>query len=369
MPEARFRTALDSVLNGETQAVLHYQPIVDLRRGRVVGYEALSRFPSPPPLSPEEWFRSAQVRGKRLQLEERMCRMALEGRDLLPPDTFLTINVSPLFLLSEEWDNLLTDVRDLSRIVLEVTEGERVLDYELFRSRLERVRNAGGHIAVDDTGSGYASLKHVMELRPQFVKLDRFFIGGCEADPAKSALISMIGEAADRMDAWMVAEGVETQPELFELIRHRVPLAQGYYLGRPSPNMLPLRKDTGTLIRERSEEMPYIPGLHPHLELVKVYADLESAAKGVMSGNTTGVVVDSYGRPMHLVEMHPLAGCRTLHEPMRVQVSSTVSEVLRRALSRPASHRFDPLVAISEKGDFLGVVRVDHLTNAIISRN
>ncbi len=81
--------------------------------------------------------------------------------------------------------------------------------------------------AVDDAGSGYSSLQHIMEMRPNFIKLDRNFITNCDSDPAKSVLIEMLGKAANRLDAWIIAEGIETKEELAELIRLGVPLVQG----------------------------------------------------------------------------------------------------------------------------------------------
>jgi EAL domain-containing protein (putative c-di-GMP-specific phosphodiesterase class I) len=371
MSDPRFRTALDAVLLGERLPVMHHQPIVDLRRGAVVGYEALARFPGQPQLPPDEWFRSAGTRGKRHQLERMVARLAIESRDLLPQDTFLTVNVSPLFLMSDDCNRLFAEIGDLSRIVLEVTEGDRVDDYTLLRKRLDCVRKRGGNIAVDDTGSGYASLKHVMELRPQFVKLDRFFISGCQSEPAKAAMIHMLGEAADRMDAWLVAEGIEEEPELFELMRQGVPLGQGYLLGRPAPEMQPLAGSLAASIRKRSSAAPANNSLVHHLESALLFDSLLDAQETLRRSPqaSCAVVVDEHTRPLHLVEYHPLMGVRTVPAPMRVQVESSLVEVLRRAMSRTVSQRFDPVVTINGRGTYQGVLRIDRLTQAMLSVN
>jgi len=195
MSELRFRSALDAVLAGTALPLMHFQPIVDLRRACVVGYEALVRFPAPPVLPPDEWFANAANRGKRVALERIVTALAMDSRGSLPPDTFLSVNMSPCFLASDECSTILDGQSDLSRLVIEITEDDRVRDYPSLRNRLDSIRDRGGSIAVDDTGSGYASLQQVMELRPQFVKLDRFFIENCHAEPAKSALIQMIGDA------------------------------------------------------------------------------------------------------------------------------------------------------------------------------
>jgi EAL domain-containing protein (putative c-di-GMP-specific phosphodiesterase class I) len=367
MEEVRFRSALDAVLAGSRLPVMHYQPIVDLRRATIVGYEALARFPGPPNLPPDRWFLGAQARGKRNLLESLVMRLAVSGRELLPPDMFLSVNLSPVFLLSRECDALLVEFGDLSRIVLEITEGDRIHDYSAFRTRLDNIRNRGGSVAIDDTGSGYASLKHVMELRPQFVKLDRFFVEGCHAEPAKGALIHMIGETADRMDAWLVAEGIETELELHELMRHGVPLGQGYYLGRPSAEMLPLTEETRKAILARS-----LPaqgqGLWPHIESAQLFCTRQEAERSVdqANHNATAVVVDTDQRPVLVIERHPLLGTRALPEMMRVQVASGVAEVLRRAMARPLAMRFDPVVVIGERGQFHGMLRIDYLAQAAL---
>src|SRR5258708_21245841 len=121
-----------------------------------------------------------------------------------------------------------------------------------------------------------------MEVRPDFLKLDRGFIGGCHLDPSRKALIEMIGTIASRLDAWIIAEGVETRPELEQLIALDVSLAQGYHLGRPTPRMEPVpehvqhaittladaRKGAGTLncAMERCAMLRSRGVAHEHLE-------------------------------------------------------------------------------------------------------
>ncbi len=368
MEEARFRAALDAVLAGSRPPEMHFQPIVDLRRGTVVGYEALARFAGPPQLPPDRWFLGAQARGKRMLLESLVMRLAVDCRARLPPDTFLSVNLSPVFLLSRECDALLHTFGDLSRIVLEITEGDRIHDYSAFRRRLDNVRNRGGSVAIDDTGSGYASLKHVMELRPQFVKLDRFFVENCHLEPAKSAFIHMIGETADRMDAWLVAEGIENELELQELMRQGVPLGQGYYLGRPEAEMHPLDEDLRQSVVARAKPN-LTSGLWPQLESVLFCSTVAEAelSVGDEKRSSAAVVVDVDGRPLMLVEKHPLVGVRSLPDAMKVQVASGIPEVLRRAMGRPLAQRFDPIVVIGERGECHGILRIDHLAQAALT--
>ena len=86
-------------------------------------------------------------------------------------------------------------------------------------------------IAVDDTGAGYAGLHHLISVRPEIIKLDRTLVAGIDTDRPRRALVEMFGSFANRFDAWVLAEGVETAAELATLRRIGVPLAQGFLLG------------------------------------------------------------------------------------------------------------------------------------------
>jgi EAL domain-containing protein (putative c-di-GMP-specific phosphodiesterase class I) len=156
-----------------------FQPIADLRRGTVAGYEVLARFPVRSGLPPDLCFQQAAKLGRRLQLEDLCARSALESRPALFTNHFLTINVSPGYLLSECWQTLLRGAGDLAGVIFEITEEDSIADYATTRDRIEQIRTQGGMVAIDDAGAGYASLKHILELRPNFIKLDRMFIRNC----------------------------------------------------------------------------------------------------------------------------------------------------------------------------------------------
>jgi hypothetical protein len=178
----------------------------------------------------------------------------------------------------------------------------------------------------------------------------------------------MIGETADRMDAWLVAEGIENELELQELMRQGVPLGQGYYLGRPDPVMLPLTDQLHEALVARAKPN-LAPGLWLHMESAVPCATLAEAEQAVGEGKPAlaAVVVDVEHRPLLLVEHHPLVGTRPLPDAMRVQVASGVPEVLRRAMGRPLAQRFDPLLVIGERGEFQGILRIDHLAQAALT--
>jgi EAL domain-containing protein (putative c-di-GMP-specific phosphodiesterase class I)/AmiR/NasT family two-component response regulator len=214
-----------------------YQPIFDLRSGEVVGAEALSRFTLPPPHPPDEWFRDAAEVGLGTVLEAAAASTALAGLEELPFHAYMAINMSPATILDPMFVGLFADA-PVDRVVLEVTEHAQVEDYDLLGAALRPFRERGLRLAVDDAGSGYAGLRHILRLAPDLVKLDIELTRGIERDRARRALAEALITFAEAMDLVIVAEGIETAEELEALRALGVPSGQGYFLARPGP--LPL---------------------------------------------------------------------------------------------------------------------------------
>ncbi len=212
-----------------------FQPIRDLSNGHVVGVEALTRFSGEPDRSPEEWFADAASSGCAAELEFLAMKTALNAAAELPNHLFVSVNLSPTACLDRRMVALLEESRVApTRIVLELTEHCAVTDYESLKASLARAREAGLRIAVDDTGAGFASMRHVLQLRPDFIKLDRTIIAGLDADDAKKAFGSAMVKFAEGISATLVAEGLETMGELAAVMELGVPVGQGYLLGEPT---------------------------------------------------------------------------------------------------------------------------------------
>lgn len=208
------------------------QPVVDLKTGGTVGYEALARFPSTPTLSPEVWFADAEATGLGRQLEWAAARAALEQLDALPGGAFLAINTSPAVAI----DRCLREAmrgRPHERIVLEMTEHAPVDDYDDFERRLDRRRGEGVRLAVDDVGAGFASLRHILRLRPSLIKLDISLVRGIDRDPLRQSLARSMVEFARSLEADVLAEGIESAEELGQVERLGIRYGQGFLLGRP----------------------------------------------------------------------------------------------------------------------------------------
>ncbi len=352
--------AISRVLCTPDQPRLVMQPVIDLKRGRVAGYEALSRFDGPPNATPDRWFNAAARLGKAVELEVRVIERGLAMRDALPPETFLSLNVSPSTLLSEEAMSVLRKAGNLGKIVFELTEHERVADYAALKAAVGVVRAAGAMVAVDDAGAGYASLQHVLELRPQFVKLDRKLIEGVDADPAKRAIVRMLGDFASRIDAWIIAEGIECVEELDALTELRAPLGQGYFLARPEPPWSGLRPEAQAALDDQpsSEDRTTVVAL---LARTPVEQREGPIATKVFAPSVPAVVLGDEGRPVGLAYPDRPGVTPTL----LVTPDTGLVEAARRASARPAGLRLEPLVCWTASGGVLGLVHVERLLEVL----
>jgi EAL domain-containing protein (putative c-di-GMP-specific phosphodiesterase class I) len=209
------------------------QQIRHLTSATTVGFEALARFPDIGS-GPAEVFAEAADLGVGIELELAALRSSLSMLEQVPHDTYLSVNLSPQALMSPRTDELLHPaVAD--RVVLEITEHAVVADYAAMAGRLAPLRERGLRLAVDDTGAGFASMQHIVDLGPDVIKLDASLTRGVESDPARRSLVRALTSFADELDAALVAEGIETEAELETLVELNVSLGQGFLLGRPGP--------------------------------------------------------------------------------------------------------------------------------------
>ena len=207
-----------------------FQPIFDLESHAIVGYEALTRFEDG---QPEAIFRAAAAAGLRTELEERTLRGAFQAAGSLPAAALLHVNVSAGMILAHEpLASLLGDHGWL--VVLELTDDGAVTDYPAFRAALTRL-GSDAMVAVDDAGTGFGSLRHMLELRPQFVKLDRSIVSGISRNAAKQALVAGLSYFAIRTGSILIGEAIESVASVRTLQDLGVALGQGYYLARPLP--------------------------------------------------------------------------------------------------------------------------------------
>jgi EAL domain-containing protein (putative c-di-GMP-specific phosphodiesterase class I) len=211
-----------------------FQPMFDISNdaSAPIALEALARFWDEPRRSPAEWFSEAAEAGLGLELELAALEVALRYLDELPNNLRLALNVSPSTALSPRFEEILRDVAD--RIVIELTEHAEVVSYEALAAALAPLRARGARLAIDDVGAGFASLRHILRLEPDIVKLDLSLTHGIADDPARAALASSLVDFARDINATIAAEGIESFDDLALLRELGVTYGQGYYLGRPS---------------------------------------------------------------------------------------------------------------------------------------
>lgn len=208
------------------------QPLVSLVTGQVAGVEALARFVDG--RGPDQWFREAQECGRVKDLDELTFTAALDLFEQLPESVYLSVNATPELLVEPGFcRELETSDLPLHRLVIEITEHSRVPDYPALREALAALRQRGVRFAIDDTGAGYASLEHVLQLRPDIIKLDRALILDLGDDPARRSLVTALVLLALEIGASVTGEGVETADQLHALSTLGVDHAQGYLLSRP----------------------------------------------------------------------------------------------------------------------------------------
>jgi EAL domain-containing protein (putative c-di-GMP-specific phosphodiesterase class I) len=210
-----------------------FQPVVNVDDRRIIGHEALTRFDDQ--TAPDVALATAATVGLGVELELACLRAAVaESRGLGPGGRWLSLNVSPamLTLATEEVADVVAWAH--RPIVLELTEHVIIDDYAPILVALRRLR-PDVKLAVDDVGAGFASLRHILELNPDFIKLDISLVRDIDQDPVRQAMVAGLVSFGGKARCELIAEGVESAAELSELSALGVHCAQGYLIGRPAP--------------------------------------------------------------------------------------------------------------------------------------
>lgn len=212
-----------------------FQPIIELGSGKIVGFEALSRFDPAEALPVDGWFEMANRVGMCVELEVACMSaiVAAMARSWELPG-YISLNVSPRTLMEYDFDRL-PDRTAHGGWVLEITEHSEVTDYPVLARRVQELQMAGFRIAIDDAGAGYSSLRHVLRLAPDIVKLDVSITRDIDKMVRHQLLATAIVSFSRETGIALVAEGVETVGEKDTLARLGIPYGQGYLFGRPAP--------------------------------------------------------------------------------------------------------------------------------------
>lgn len=307
---------------------LVYEPIADLARGSICGYEALERFPGA--IAPEAWQTEALRRGLEPDWDAFVVASLLQARESLPDGCFLALDLRPATLLREPVRRTLARGGRLDGLVLELVPRVARRDEPRLVACVAELREAGARFAVDHVGGEDAVLRFVGLVRPALAKLDGRLVADLDRIPAKRALLYEIERMATRFGTTLVAMGVERAEELDALLRLRVPLAQGPLIGVRAKTLTPVAFALSRYVRERGAAMLEPGSLAPLVERGSA-----AAARGQVGGDESFRVTDG------------------------------VAAAAQRALLRPQERRFEPLVCCDANGDYAGIVPFERLVEAL----
>ena len=217
-----------------------YQPILDRHTGEPFGFEALARGPADSQFhAPARLFAEAARVGRLPELERACTRAAIRGFVDLKVDGRLFLNVLPDTLLRSgdfaQW--LISELREAAldphSVVIELTEHGLVPHEVELADAIRPLRRIGCDIAIDDLGAGSSGLKTWSAVRPEFVKVDRYFVAGIEEDPVRGEILRSVVEMGRATGSRIVAEGIENREQLGLVLELGVDYVQGFLFGRP----------------------------------------------------------------------------------------------------------------------------------------
>lgn len=231
---------LETILDHRIYSV--YEPIVEVESKTVFGYEALARGPEGSAFhSPVAMFAAAAKFELVFELDCVCRESGLRGAVDFPKGTKLFLNILPTTIHDPAFreDKLIQTLerRDLAPtdVVFEISEQESIASFGAFREMRDYYRNLGFQFALDDTGTGYAGLEELLELEPDYIKIDRAMVSGVDQDPARQDVLAALLQLADKMGSQVIGEGLDTLEELDMLGRLGIRFGQGWLFGRPTP--------------------------------------------------------------------------------------------------------------------------------------
>lgn len=383
-----------------------FQPIFDLRNNTIFAYEALSRGPKKSPLfMPDIMFDTARHHHMTAELDHICRRKAVENFVAQDLPGKLSLNICPSSLADPEFRNGQTlrvlEEAGLSsdRVILELTEHKQA-DISKLKEAVKYYRDMGFSLALDDLGAGYSNLRLLAELKPDYLKLDKFFISGVTPDRVEAEFVKLIVDLAERVSCRVVAEGIETADELLFAHSHNIAFGQGYLLGKPRskaninlPAILmemsyctagestvqPVH-DNQTLIlgdRERIKSLrlhptpPCSPNdmltsvlkrFHSNPQLVAIPVLDRGKVVGTM---TREELLNAFSQPYaHSLYHRSSVSKLMLTTPLVVQVNDSLAQASQQATSRPYNLVYSPLI-VCDGESYVGMISIRELLEKI----
>ncbi|MGQ9744842.1 MAG: GGDEF domain-containing protein [Dissulfurimicrobium sp.] len=379
----------------------HYQPILNLSSGDILGWEALCRCPEDSPFeSPSLLFDFAEETSSLFALEEVCRQTAIKGVGLLNPNQKLFINIHPKTIVDPNFQPgktlELLNIYGLcpTNIVFEITERYPVKDFNAFHSALDHYRSQGYLVAIDDVGTGYSGLWTIAKTQPDFIKIDMSLIRGIDTNPIKRSLLEAMLSFAEKIGCRLIAEGIETERELSSLITMGVHYGQGFHICRPNfPKPLPKNDIINRIaIMNMNKGKFHIKCSMPIEALVESAPTVDTTervwnVKRLLETKAPigGVVVLDGERPVGLVMSYhldrklgsqygiPLYAKRPVTQvmdtsPLIVDSLTPVEKIAKDAMARERYKIYDHIIVIKNK-KYYGIVSVQNMLDTLAKLN
>lgn len=371
---------LAELMREEGRITTLFQPIIDPRSRAICGYEALSRGPSDSWLhSPQNLFEAARRAGMKVDLDFLCMQSAFKRFVAARVSGQLFINVSPDTIYEDS--NFTARFLDLARragmpterCVVELTEESLLDDYARLRSTLQSLREAGCAIAIDDLGAGFSGLRTWSELKPDYVKIDRYFVSGIDADATKLGFVRSMLDMGRAMGCRVIAEGVETERECRELVDLGLDRLQGNLFGRPSASpvsaLQPLESLDRSIVPHTAlcaEHIAiYVQPVQPEMRVTEVAELLRENPElltlpVVQDGRPLGVVrrerlFDLLAKPLHPEIFNKRPVTAVMESPTLLIDSQLRLEQVSRLVTQKGRPRLTEEFVITHDGRYFGI--------------
>ena len=223
---------------------MYYQPIVDLKNGEIYGFESLFRLVTEENgiIMPKDIIPIAEETGLIIDLGDKIIDSVLEFSGSIPQNLKMSINISPLQLNKPDFETeIIRKIKEKNvqpdRIIIEITEGALMENISDSIKKIKKLKSCGIQIGIDDFGTGYSSLNYLKKLPADYLKIDISFVSGIGKDKSDEMIIKTIISMAKNLGMKTIAEGIESEDQVSFLKKEGCDFGQGYYFGKPSPQI------------------------------------------------------------------------------------------------------------------------------------
>lgn len=383
----------------EEKVTTQFQAVVSLKTGDIIGYEAFGRGPAGSLHQPMDLLNVASQHDKELELELLFKRKAMEKIQQLRKNLLLFVNIdsntlSNIDFVSQLTSKLLSDYNiSPNSIIFEITEKTAIKDYSSLQSALKYCYSQGYRIAIDDAGSGYSGMKNILEISPQFLKIDIDLIRGIDKANFKQAIVNSFVNLATSTNIKLIAEGIETKEELETLINLGVYAGQGFFLQEPIDFFMDIPANVkNTIIKYNdfinnsfifNNSYHYIGSIIEERKSFNISTSCQKIKSYFHKDNVDGVCITNNASPIGLIMSHNLDSSlahqygvalyynRPIslimdYSPLIVDHCTPISIVSEQAMSRTDKKTYDNII-VTKNSKYLGIVSVKKLLQYAIS--